>query len=80
MDEHAYFSRAAKPFLNAEKLVNQAENYKHLDEIAEMYEEAKARNEAAIAEAEAKAQKEKEEEKEYAAKLRAEKAAKRAKK
>ena len=80
MDEHAYFSRAAKPFLNAEKLVNQAENYKHLDEIAEMYEEAKARNEAAIAEAEAKAQKEKEEEKEYAAKLRAEKAAKKAKK
>lgn len=80
MDEHAYFSRAAKPFLNAEKLVNQEENYKHLDEISEMYEEAKVRNEAAIAEAEAKAKKEKEEEKEYAEKIRAEKAAKKAKK
>lgn len=78
MDEHAYFSRAAKPFLNAEKLVNQEENYKHLDDIAEMYEEAKARHEAAIAEAEAKALKEKEEEKEYAEKIKAEKAAKKA--
>lgn len=78
MDKHAYFARAAKPYLDAEKLVKQEENYKHFDEISEMYEEAKARNEAAIAEAEAKALKEKEEADAYTAQLKAEKAAKKA--
>ena len=78
MDKHAYFARAAKPYLDAEKLVKQEENYKHFDEIAEMYEEAKARKELAEAEAEAKARKEKEEAEAYAAQLKAEKAAKKA--
>ena len=78
MDKHAYFARAAKPYLDAEKLVKQEENYKHFDEIAAMYEEAKARNEKAMAEAEAKALKEKEEQAAYAAQLKAEKAAKKA--
>lgn len=41
MDKHAYFSRAAKPYLDAEKLVKQEENYKHFDEIAEKYESSK---------------------------------------
>ncbi len=45
MNRHAYFNRAAKPYLDAEKLVKQAENYTHLDDIAEKYEEAKARYE-----------------------------------
>ncbi len=78
MDRHAYFARAAKPYLDAEKLVKQEENYKHFDEIAEMYEESKARYEMAMAEAEAKARKEKEEADAYAAQLKAEKAAKKA--
>ena len=78
MDRHAYFARAAKPYLDAEKLVKQEENYKHFDEIAEMYEESKARYEQAQAEAEAKALKEKEEADAYAAQLKAEKAAKKA--
>ena len=78
MDRHAYFARAAKPYLDAEKLVKQEENYKHFDEIAEMYEDAKARKELAEAEAEAKALKEKEEAEAYAAQLKAEKAAKKA--
>ena len=78
MDKHAYFARAAKPYLDAEKLIKQEENYKHFDEIAEMYEEAKARHEQAMAEAEAKALKEKEEAEAYAAQLKAEKAAKKA--
>lgn len=78
MDRHAYFARAAKPYLDAEKLVKQEENYKHFDEIAEMYEESKARHEQAMAEAEAKALKEKEEQAAYAAQLKAEKAAKKA--
>ena len=78
MDRHAYFARAAKPYLDAEKLVKQEENYKHFDEIAEMYEDAKLRKEQAEAEAEAKALKEKEEADAYAAQLKAEKAAKKA--
>ena len=78
MDRHAYFARAAKPYLDAEKLVKQEENYKHFDDIAEMYEDAKLRKEQAEAEAEAKAIKEKAEAEAYAAQLKAEKAAKKA--
>lgn len=78
MDRHAYFARAAKPYLDAEKLVKQEENYKHFDDIAEMYEDAKLRKEQAEAEAEAKALKEKAEAEAYAAQLKAEKAAKKA--
>ena len=80
MDKHAYFARAAKPYLDAEKLVKQEENYKHLDDIAGMYDDAKARYEASLAEQEAKALKEKEEQEAYAAQLKAEKAAKKASK
>ncbi len=76
MDKHAYFARAAKPYLDAEKLVKQEENYKHLEEIEAMYEEAKVRKELAEAEAEARAKKEKAEADAYAAQLKAEKAAK----
>ena len=78
MDRHAYFARAAKPYLDAEKLVKQEENYKHLDDIAEMYDDAKARYEAELAAQEAKTLKEKEEQAAYAAQLKAEKAAKKA--
>ena len=78
MDKHAYFARAAKPYLDAEKLVKQEENYKHFEDIAEMYEDAKARYEQAQAEADEKARKEKEEADAYAAQLKAEKAAKKA--
>ena len=78
MDRHAYFARAAKPYLDAEKLVKQEENYKHFDDIAEMYEDAKLRKEQAEAEAEEKALKEKAEAEAYAAQLKAEKAAKKA--
>lgn len=80
MDKHAYFARAAKPYLDAEKLVKQEENYKHFDDIAEMYEESKARHEQTMAEAEANALREKEEQAAYAAQLKAEKAAKKAEK
>lgn len=45
-DRHAYFNRAAKVYLDAEKLIKQQENYSHLDEIFNMYDEAKARVEA----------------------------------
>ncbi len=45
MDRHAFFARAAKPVLDAEKLLSQREMYTHLDEImakADALEAAKA--------------------------------------
>lgn len=68
MEKHANFNRIAKPVIVAEKLVKQRENYTHLDDIAEKYEEAKKRSEEELAarmaeqkrlEAEKQAQKEK---------------------
>lgn len=47
MDKHAQFARAAKPYLDAEKLMKDKENYAHFDDIAAMYEESKAAAEAA---------------------------------
>jgi len=43
MDKHAYFNRAAKVYLDAEKLVKQKENYSHFEEIEKMYDDAKMR-------------------------------------
>ena len=42
-DRITNFSVAAKPYLNAEKMLVQMENYSHLDDIFAMYEEAKER-------------------------------------
>lgn len=78
MDRHAYFNRAAKPYLDAEKLIKQEENYAHFEEIAAMYDEAKARYELSQAEIAAEAKRLKEEEAAMTAKLKAEKAAKKA--
>ena len=47
-DYSAYFSRAAKPLLDAEKLLTQQENYSHFDEINALYSDAKYRNDKAI--------------------------------
>lgn len=47
-DAQANFNRAAKPFLNAEKLLVQKENYSHLEEIEALYKDAKIRNDKAI--------------------------------
>lgn len=80
MDRHAYFNRAAKPYLDAEKLIKQQENYSHFDEIAAMYDEAKVRHEAAMEEAAAEAARLKAEEDALNAKIKAEKAAKKKRK
>ncbi len=48
MDKQAYFARAAKPYLDAKKIIEQAENYTHLEEIDALYDEAKARHEAKL--------------------------------
>ena len=50
MNRHAYFNRAAKPYLDAEKLVKQADNYTHLGEIEAEYEAAKSRIGATVQE------------------------------
>lgn len=47
MDKHVQFNRAAKAYLNAAKTVKEKENYTHLEELADQYEAAKAREEAA---------------------------------
>lgn len=80
MDRHAYFNRAAKPYLDAEKLIKQQENYSRFDEIAAMYDEAKVRHETAMAEAAAEAARIKAEEDALNAKIKAEKAAKKKRK
>ena len=49
MDKHAQFNRAAKPYVDAKKLLAQNENFKHFDEIAALYDTAKEN--VAIAEA-----------------------------
>ncbi|MDE6506788.1 MAG: hypothetical protein K2K71_06040, partial [Eubacterium sp.] len=46
-DEFAEFNRAAKPYIDARKLLVQEENFKHFDEIAALYDEAKANAEEA---------------------------------
>ena len=74
-DEIANFSRAAKPYTEARKLLTQSENYQKLDEISAIYEDAKLRHEAALAEAAAEAARKDAEEKAYREKIKAEKAA-----
>lgn len=46
MDEFAQFNRAAKPYIDARKLLLQKENYSHFEEIANLYDEAKANADA----------------------------------
>lgn len=76
MEKHAIFNRASKPYLDAEKMVRQYENYQHFDEIAVEYEAAKERVEAKLAAEEAERLAKEAEEKAYRAQLKAEKNAK----
>ena len=73
MDKHAAFNRAAKPYLDAEKMVKQYENYQHFDELYAEYDAAKERAEKKQAEAEAERLQREAEEKAYRAKIKAEK-------
>ncbi len=76
MDKHAYFNRAAKPYLDAERLIKQQENYSRFDEIANMYDEAKLRHEKKLADDAEEAERLRAEEKALAAQIKAEKAQK----
>lgn len=41
LEEFVQFNRAAKPYIDARKLLLQKENYAHFEEIADLYEDAK---------------------------------------
>lgn len=75
-DANSLYNRAAKPYIDAKKLLTQQENYSHFEEIAAMYDDAKVRHEQAMADAAKEEERRKREEAAYAAKLKAEKAAK----
>ena len=73
MDKHAYFNRAAKPYLDAVKLIEQKENYSNLENVLALYDDAKKRvDEETKKEAELR-EKIAREEKEYEEKVKAKK-------
>lgn len=47
-DENSTYTRAAKPYIEAEKLLKQRENYLHYEDIKSRYEESKKRNDEEI--------------------------------
>ena len=73
--EISLYTRAARPVIKAQKLLIQAENYTKLEEIESLYEEAKARHEHTMEDARIEAERVEAEKKAHAAKIRAEKAA-----
>ncbi len=75
-DRQADFARAAKPYLDAEKLLTQKDNYSHYDNINAQYDISKERYERAVAKAAAEAEKKRKEEAALNAKIKAEKLAK----
>ncbi len=75
MDKHARFNRAAKPYIDAEKLISQKESYTHLDDILLLYDEAKTRYEAKQEAEMADALRKQKEKDDMTARLKAEKAA-----
>lgn len=74
-EQYSAYNRAAKPYIDAKKLLIQQENYRRYDEIKANYEESKARAEAYRAEKEEAEKREQAEKEAYAAKLKAERKA-----
>lgn len=74
-EQYSAYNRAAKPYIDAKKLLIQQENYRRYDEIKANYEESKARAEAHRAEKEEAERREQAEKEAYAAKLKAERKA-----
>lgn len=79
-DEFAKFNRAAKPYNDARKFLIQEENFKHFDEIAALYDEAKEKADQEDREREEMMAKKRAEEEAELAKRKAEKDAKKNKK
>ena len=59
-DDNSYYNKLAKPYIDAVKLVKQAENYRHYEDIKALYDDAKSRaqEEARLEEEKEKALKE----------------------
>ena len=76
INRHVIFNRAAKPYMDAKRIIEQAENYTHLDEIEALYDEAKARHEAKLKADAQEAAAQMAEKEAMKAKIRAEKAVK----
>ncbi len=49
MAKHTNFNRASKPYVDAERIVKEKENFQHIEELEAKYEESKAALEAALA-------------------------------
>lgn len=77
-DKNSYYNRLAKPYIEARKLIAQAENYQHYEDIKAMYEEAKLRSEEAARLEEEKAKALEAEQKAMKERLKAERAKKKA--
>lgn len=78
--EYSVYNRAAKPYIDAKKLLTQEENYSHYEDIKENYEESKVRAEAHRLEQEEAEKQKKAEQEAYTRKLKAERKAKKSKK
>lgn len=77
-DANSLYTRAAKPYITAKKLIIQSENYNHLEDILAMYDGAKARHEEAVSKKAMEEERLAAEEKARIAQVKAEKAAKKA--
>lgn len=77
-DRNSEYNRLAKPYIDAKKLIAQAENYQHYEDIKAMYEDAKARSAEAMRLEEEKAKALEAEQKAMKEKLKAEKAKRKA--
>lgn len=69
-DENSIYTRAAKPYIEAEKLLKQKENYLHYEDIKSRYEESKKRNDEEIRRRLAEEEELRAKRKEYAAKAK----------
>lgn len=78
--DNSEYNRLAKPYIDAKKLIIQAENYTHYADIKEMYEEAKTRSEEALRREEEQARALAAEQKAMKEKLKAEKTRKKSSK
>lgn len=79
-DANSYYNKLAKPYIDAVKLVKQAENYRHYEDIKSLYDEAKQRNDEAMRLEEEKARALEAEQKAQKEMLKAQKAEKKAEK
>ncbi len=74
-EKNSVYTRLAKPYTDAKKLIVQEENYKHYDEIAAMYDKAKKNAEEHLRKEQEEAKRLEAEKEAFASKLRTDKLA-----